>query len=66
VSSYQFDQAERGFSIRFDAELDMRMNQASDLSAKEVVNTYSARPICTAYLGCTAKCKMPNRWLKPL
>ena len=41
VSSYQFDQAERGFSIRFDAELDMRMNQSSDLSAKEVVNTYS-------------------------
>lgn len=41
VSSHQFDQAERGFSIRFDAELDMRMNQASDLSAKEVVNTYS-------------------------
>ncbi|GAA4328095.1 16S rRNA (cytosine(1402)-N(4))-methyltransferase RsmH [Mucilaginibacter gynuensis] len=41
VSSYQFDQAERGFSIRFDAELDMRMNQADTLSAKEVVNTYS-------------------------
>src|ERR1700709_716254 len=41
VSSYQFDQAERGFSIRFDAELDMRMNQSSQLSAKEVVNTYS-------------------------
>ncbi|HWD90035.1 MAG TPA: 16S rRNA (cytosine(1402)-N(4))-methyltransferase RsmH [Mucilaginibacter sp.] len=41
VSSYQFDQAERGFSIRFDAELDMRMNRADKLSAKEVINTYS-------------------------
>ena len=41
VSSYQFDQAERGFSIRFDAELDMRMNRQSALSAKDVVNTYS-------------------------
>src|ERR1700761_6326836 len=40
VSSYQFDRAERGFSIRFDAELDMRMNQGSDLTAKTVVNTY--------------------------
>jgi 16S rRNA (cytosine1402-N4)-methyltransferase len=41
VSSHQFDQAERGFSIRFDAELDMRMDQAGLLTAKQVVNTYS-------------------------
>lgn len=41
VSSHQFDEAERGFSIRFDAELDMRMNQSAELSAKTVVNTYA-------------------------
>lgn len=41
VSSHQFDDAERGFSIRFDADLDMRMDQVSDLDAKKVLNTYS-------------------------
>jgi len=40
VSSHQFDEASRGFSIRFDSELDMRMNQQNPLSAKEVVNNY--------------------------
>lgn len=40
VSSHQFNQAARGFSTRFDAELDMRMDQQAELSAKKVINTY--------------------------
>ena len=40
VSSHQFDKADRGFSIRFDAQLDMRMNQQDVLSAHSLVNTY--------------------------
>lgn len=40
ISSHQIDEPSRGFSTRFSGDLDMRMNQSDEISAKEVLNTY--------------------------
>jgi 16S rRNA (cytosine1402-N4)-methyltransferase len=47
VSSHQFDEAERGFSIRFNADLDMRMDKSNQLSAYQVVNAYSQEDLAS-------------------
>jgi 16S rRNA (cytosine1402-N4)-methyltransferase len=42
ISSHQIDDASRGFSIRYNADLDMRMQQTQSLNAKTIINTYDA------------------------
>ena len=49
VSSHEFDEADRGFSFRFDAELDMRMNRRSRLTAAEVLNGYDEQRLCSLF-----------------
>lgn len=49
VSSHQFDEADRGFTIRANAALDMRMNQSGDLTAAKVVNTYEEHQLISIF-----------------
>lgn len=50
VSSAQFDEGDRGFSYRYDARLDMRMNQESKLTAYDVINFYSKEDLKKIFL----------------
>lgn len=50
VSSHQFDVPERGFSTRFDADLDMRMSKKNDLNAFTIVNEYSESELKRVFL----------------
>lgn len=49
VSSHQFNEASRGFSIRFEAELDMRMSREMEVSAKDILNTYEADELARVF-----------------
>lgn len=60
VSSHQFNEPERGFSIRSDEKLDMRMNQRSGASAYDVVNDYSEEELVTM-VGKYGEVKSPRR-----
>ena len=59
VSSHQFDFADRGFSIRFESELDMRMDQNAELDAYKVLNTYEQDDLRDV-LKCYGELKHPG------
>lgn len=49
VSSHQFDTADRGFSHRYDGELDMRMNRQKGISAREIINGYTVERLASLF-----------------
>lgn len=49
ISSYQIDEASRGFSIRYDGDLDMRMNRDSSKTAADILNTYSEADLVSVF-----------------
>ncbi|MDR9400461.1 MAG: 16S rRNA (cytosine(1402)-N(4))-methyltransferase RsmH [Psychroflexus sp.] len=49
ISSHQIDQPQRGFSIRYDARLDMRMDQAQEFDACELINTYDEQALTRVF-----------------
>lgn len=49
VSSHHFDDAERGFSFRFDAPLDMRMNKRAGMTAADILNTYNEEQLADVF-----------------
>ncbi len=60
VSFHHFDEAQRGFSFRFDAPLDMRMNQQGSFSAYNVINEYSHSQLLTIFRD-YGEIKMPHK-----
>lgn len=49
ISSYQIDEGSKGFSIRFDGPLDMRMNQSQELTAADILNQYSEKELLNIF-----------------
>lgn len=60
VSSHHFDEASRGFSFRYDALLDMRMNRSAMRSAKEIIETYSHGDLLKIFRD-YGELKMPHK-----